>query len=102
MPERVSLVSIRRSGLTKVFAACLFVLAVSPLTTPFSTFDLAEILGQVSVHADAGAAKLIQDVIDLASIVRYVPPALSDLSGSKTRQCEPPDIQAVRPLVLRI
>jgi hypothetical protein len=96
------MVSIRRSALAKFFAASLFVLVVSPLTAPFSTFDLAEILCEPSLHVDAGDVKLIQDVIDLAGIVADISPALIDVRCPTARRTEPPDVQPLSPLVLRI
>ena len=96
------LASIRRCGLAKFFATTLVLLAVSPLTAPFSTFDAAEILGETSVHPDAGAAKLVQDAIDLATSVAHLLPALTEVSSQLIRRVDTPAVQSLSPLVLRI
>jgi len=102
MRSRLSLAGIRRCGLAKLFATILVVLAVSPLTAPFSTFDAADMLGETLVHSDGGAGKLVQDAIDLTNIVAHLPPSWTEVSDQPMRRIGTPTIQAAGPLVLRI
>ena len=98
----VSLRAFRRTILAKFFAASLIALIVSPITAPFSTISVAELLGETAVHVDHGSAKLVQEVIDLGGLVPAAPVlvlgAVSHPLGWAVRS----DVRSHRSLVLRI
>jgi hypothetical protein len=48
----VSLTRMRRSTAVYTMAMVLLVLAVSPFTAPFATFDFAELTGDAPIHGD--------------------------------------------------
>jgi hypothetical protein len=48
----VSLTRLRGSVTARVMAVWLLVLAISPFTAPFATFDFAELAGDAPIHGD--------------------------------------------------
>jgi hypothetical protein len=48
----VSLIRMRHSTAASMMAMVLLVLAVSPFTAPFATFDFAELTGDAPIHGD--------------------------------------------------
>jgi hypothetical protein len=48
----VSLTRLRVSTAARAMAALLLVLAISPFTAPFASFDLAELTGAAPIHGD--------------------------------------------------
>jgi len=83
----------RRWGfLARAFAICLLLLAISPLTNPFSTLDVATLTGQTPAH-DSGSLKTkpptegaqlpvasltVAPVLDRAAARSLTPPTLTD------------------------
>jgi|SRR3954469_6515044 hypothetical protein len=61
-----ALTMLRRQPIAKGFAIVLMILAASPLTAPFSTFDAAELLNATAVHADGAKLKIVDDLVDPA------------------------------------
>ena len=52
MKMLVSLIRLRRSIAVRTMAVVLLVLAVSPFTAPFATFDFAELAGDAPIQGD--------------------------------------------------
>jgi hypothetical protein len=52
MKMLVSLTRLRRSTAVRTMAVVLLVLAVSPVTAPFATFDFADLAGDAPIHGD--------------------------------------------------
>jgi hypothetical protein len=67
---------LRRAMVSKLFAALLVVLAISPFTAPFPTFDLAEFSGNITVHqGNLSADKMAKDKSTAHVMVPLVDPS---------------------------
>ena len=71
--------SLRRATVSKLFATLIVVLAVSPFTAPFSTFDLTELPGNTAVHQGALTG---DNTVKEVSAIDLIVPVAAHLSSS--------------------
>lgn len=102
MKGRLSIVRVRQLFISRFFAGLIVVLAISPFTAPFSSFGLAELVGEKSLHGSSDFGKLADDLADLALLVVHVLPTLAADDGLTRAAIVRPDLRAIETHVLRI
>jgi hypothetical protein len=102
MADDLSVRTVLGTYVAKFLAATIVVLALTPFTAPFSTFDAAEIVSEQVLHANALPAKAVQDITDVLTL----PPAACGLTPShtihSTALAECNDVRPFLVVVLRI
>ena|SRR5580765_1063931 len=102
MTGRLSIVRVRRLLISRFFAAFIVVLAITPFTAPFSSFGVAEFVGEKSLHGSSDSGKLADDLTDLAFLVVQALPTLAADYGSARATIARPDLRVIQTHVLRI
>ena len=102
MTGRLSVLRVRRLFISRFFAGLIVVLAIAPFTAPFSSFGLAELVGEKSLHGSSDSGKLADDLADLALLVVHVLPTLAADDGFARSATVRPDRRAIETHVLRI
>jgi hypothetical protein len=98
-----SVMRLRRATLSKVFAALLVILAVSPFTAPFSTYDFAEPDGRSGVHHGIlSADKIDGDKSTTHPDAWIAVPHVSAILLENTGTSYEPDKRQALPIVLRL
>jgi hypothetical protein len=88
--------------LARFFAAAIIVLAVSPFTAPFSTFDAAEIASDQVLHAGDAQVKIAQDTTDFVFNPASAIPTALETAFDGAALSNRLDVRPIRVLVLRI
>jgi hypothetical protein len=98
----LSIRTVLPTWLARFFAAAIIVLAVSPFTAPFSTFDAAEIARDQVLHAGDAQLKIAQDATDFVfNPASTIPTALETAFDGATLSNRL-DVRPIRVVVLRI
>ena len=77
MTGHLSVLRVRRLLISRFFAGLIVVLAITPFTAPFSSFGLAELVSEKSLHGSSDSGKLADDLTDLAFLVVHALPTLA-------------------------
>jgi hypothetical protein len=94
----------RSSALSRLVGVLLLILALSPVTAPFSTIDLAQLLGDTGPHAGAipQSKTTIDELATEAVPPFWVAPPPATLATSSSASSPPPLVRCAQSIPLRI